>query len=843
MSAPIKWPGRLAAFAKLRPIYLPPILLWTISFVGGAALSLATAGLWIVSLSVLCATVLSFFVTSTRNTTPRNRTLHAALILFAPTLLAVGFWRAESTKFEPDSLALADLGAQIVRLEGTVIEDPQFTAGGIRVLTSARQLTLGDEQRALDELVLLHATEPLDITVGDRISAHAVLSPTARATDDYLAWLAKRRIAASGLATPGSVQIESRGELPWWQRVAADARSTLNDRLSEALPPPLSAIAQGMVTGRRDAIDSDLRGTLNDTSLSHLIVISGSNLTLLTTIVMAASAWLLGRRSAAALAIVAALAYGTLVGPDPPVQRAMWMAIVFAAAHLLGRGASALYAVTATAGLMIALEPHILLDLSFQLTLAGTLGIVILMPSLTHDFLSGQRGLSGSLRDAALLTMVASLATMPLIILNFERAALIGIPANLLAAPLFAWMLLGSAATALIGLFSESAASVVAWPLAWLPLRWLVIVAESFSRLPGAGVPVIGFGHVHLLLIYGAVLVVALRPHRDRIRRWYRRPRSSGQSRPNPLHAVGLDLIPNLRVHLSRAALGGAIAAAAAAIWLSACEAPSDQLQVHFIDVGQGDSALIVTPDGRNILIDAGNQPDAIRSSLRQHLPANTRSIDLLIVTHPQSDHAEALWAITDFYEIKHALVNPHFESTAFGRRILDLLHREGTAIEVAAAGQRIAFPGEPGIALDILWPPVRGLSELHLGDPNATSLVVRAHYLDAAFLFAGDINAAQELDLVRQPCPGAAHACNLRADVLKVAHQGSRYSSTSLFLESVRPSIAILSAGANNPHGHPHQSVVRNLRRIGAETLLTAEHGDISILTDGRRISVETER
>jgi len=835
--------SRLAAFAELRPIFLPPLLLWTASFVGGVALSLATAGLWVVALSVLCATVLSFAATSSRNTAPRHRALQIALILFAPTLLAVGFWRAETTKFEPDSLALAELGTQEVRLEGTVIEDPQFSAGGVRFLLSANRISLGDEQRSLDEHVLLHATEPLDLAVGDRISARAVLSPTARATDDYLAWLANRRVAASGRAEPGNVRIESRGELPWWQRVAADARSALNHHLRDALPPPLSAIAQGMVTGRRDAIDSDLRGTLNDTSLSHLIVISGSNLTLLTTIVMAATAWLLGRRSAAALAIAAALAYGTLVGPDPPVQRAMWMAIAFAASHLLGRGASALYAVTATAGLMIALEPHILVDLSFQLTLAGTLGIVILMPSLTHDFLSGQRGLAGSLRDAALLTMVASLATMPLIILHFERAALIGIPANLLAAPLFAWMLLGSAATALIGLVSESAAAVLAWPLAWLPLRWLVIVAESLAQLPGAGVPVIGFGHVHLLLIYAAVLAAAFRPHRDRIIRWYRDPHGSSQSRPNPLRAVGLDLLPNLRAHLSRAAWCGVLAGAAAAIWLSACAAPSDQLRVHFIDVGQGDTALIVTPAGHSILIDAGDQPDAVRSSLRKHLPANARSIDLLIITHPQSDHGEALWAITDFYEITRALVNRHFDSTAFGRRVLDLLRAQGTAIEVAAAGQRIAFPGEPSLALDILWPPVHSLPEHYLADPNATSLVVRAHYLDAEFLFAGDINAAQELDLVRLPCPGAPVSCDLRADVLKVAHQGSRYSSTSLFLESVRPSIAILSAGANNPHGHPHQSVLRNLRRIGAETLLTAERGDISILTDGRRISVETER
>ena len=840
MFSPTRW---LAAWAGLRPIYLPPLLLWTISFVAGVALSLSMAGVWIVALAVLGAASLSFAVGFAGNATPRNRALQAALILFAPTLLALGFWRAESTKFEPDSLALADLSGQIVRVEGTVVEDPQFTAGGVRFPVVARRIALGDQRRTLDERVLLHATEPLSLAVGDRISARAVLTPTARTTDDYLAWLANRRIAASGLTTPGGVSVQATGQLPWWQRVAADARATLNDRLRDALPPPLSAIAQGMVTGRRDAIDSDMRTTLNDTSLSHLIVISGSNLTLLTTILMSAFAWLAGRRPAAALAIVAALAYGTLVGPDPPVQRAMWMAIVFAASHMLGRGASALYAVTATAGLMIALEPHILLDISFQLTLAGTLGIVILMPSLSHDFLSGQRGIVGSIRDAALITLVASLATMPLIILHFERAALIGIPANLLAAPIFAWMLLGSAATALIGIASESAAAVLAWPLAWLPLRWLVIVAERLAQLPGAGVPVIGFGHIHLLLIYAAILTAAFRPHRDRVRRWYRMPLASGRARPNPLHGIGLDLLPHFRAHLSRAAWTGIVAAAGAAIWISACSSPADQLRVHFLDVSQGDAALIVTPEGRNILIDAGDQSDAIRSSLRRHLPANTRTIDLLIITHPQSDHGESLWAIVDFYDIKLALVSQYFDSTGFGRQVLDLLRRQGTDVEIIGAGQRIALSGEPDLAFDILWPPRHSLPEQYLADPNSTSIVVRARYLDAAFLFAGDLNAAQELDLVRKPCPAAVEPCDLRADVLKVAHQGSRYSSTSLFLESVRPSVGILSAGENNPHGHPHESVLRNLQRVGSDAYLTSERGDISVSTDGQRISISTER
>ena len=143
---------------------------------------------------------------------------------------------------------------------------------------------------------------------------------------------------------------------------------------------------------------------------------------------------------------------------------------------------------------------------------------------------------------------------------------------------------------------------------------------------------------------------------------------------------------------------------------------------------------------------------------------------------------------------------------------------------------------------LDLLWPPAAGLPESYLTDPNATSTVLRASFGHAVFLFTGDINAEQELDLVRGPCVRSVHSCDIGADVLKVSHQGSRFSSTILFLERVRPTVAIVSAGVRNAHGHPHAEVMANLDRIGATSLVTAERGDISLSTDGRSISFATE-
>ena len=824
--------------------YQPPLLHWALAFSVGAALALTDAASWVVAMALAGVVALAIASCARIDAVPRRQRLHLALILLSPVLLGAGYWRAADTRLAADSLGTADLAGQTVRLTGVVAEEPQYRSTGIRLLLDAETIEIGSDQRHVDDRVQLHVPDPQDIEFGERIALDAVLTPTSASDDEYLQWLANQRIAASGLVRAGSLERLGEADIGWRRSLAADARRALDSSLRDSLPPPLSGIAQGIVTGRSDAIDPELRTDLNDTSLSHLIVISGSNLTLLITMVMAASAWLIGRRGAALLAILAALSYGTLIGPDPPVQRAMWMAVVFASSHLLGRGSSALYAVGATAALMVAIEPPVLLDLSFQLTLAGTLGIVILMPTISQDFLSGQRGLSGAVRDTALVTLVATLTTMPLIALHFERASLIGLAANLAVTPLFSWIMLGSALTAVVGLLSDGLAAIIAWPFAWLPLRWLVLVAEQVAQLPGAGTAVQGFGHVHLILIYAAILLASLRTHRERVARWTRTSDGADAATATTwIGRIGLETIPELRSCLRQAFVCGVVSAVAAALWLSADSGPADRLHVHFLDVGQGDSALLVTPAGSSVLLDTGEQSHDVLTALRSHLPTNSRRIDLVVITHPQSDHGEALWAVLEHYDVGQVLLNSYVDQTSFGRRLVDLLEQHDIPISVAEAGQQMEFAGSTPLTLDVLWPPARGLPDEYRDNPNSTSIVIRARYGEAVFLFTGDINVEQELDLVRSPCPFQSQPCELRADVLKVAHQGSRFSSSMLFLETVRPSVAILSAGADNPHGHPHEEVLASLAAIGAASLLTADRGDISFATDGSSISVTTER
>ena len=797
-------------------------MLWASAFIAGVAVGQLGSG-WLAPALCIAALLAAISASRLRLEQPAAR-LSFALLLLTPLALAAGFWRAEQSRdpqFERLNLSAAAVAEQRLTVTGVVADHPRLRWQRSEIRLRAERIALADEQIEVDSDLIVRLPLSTNIARGDRIQLRGfrVLrdDPGASNWRDYAE---RRRAAAVGEAD--AARVLERSGVGVARRALDDARAAMNRSLAAALPPPLAGVAQGMVTGSRDSLDRALREDFNAVGLSHLIVISGSNVTLLAAIVIALFAWLVGRRAAGLLAIAAALCYCLFVGPEPPVLRATAMAVVFTAAHILGRPASAPYAITLAAAGMIAASPHALLDVSFQLSFAGAFAIAALAPTLSERFLSGDRGLRGALLDTAMINIIGLLATMPLIALHFERVSLAALPANLLATPLFAWMFLGAAASGAIGLISDSLGAALAWPLAWIPLRWFVLLAESFAAWPGASRSVADFSPLHAALIYAAMAVAAIRPWSEHLRP--RAIRSRLPAATAPILAAGL------------------LAAAAAAVWLAAFPR-SDALRIHFLDVGQGDAALIHTPTDQIVLIDGGAETDILLPQLRAAMPGGARRIDLLISTHPQIDHIGGFIGLFGRYDIGRILVASPNRRAALGRRLEQLAAEHGVDLAAAHAGMRIRLPGEggqPDLTLDALWPQgePQDAEEPNL---NAQSLVFRLGYGGFRALFTADVGAAQEIALARQAC-GAAR-CDLRAQILKIPHHGSGGSTTDLLLRRVRPSLAIISAGEGNPHGHPHPDVLALLEREGVELLRTDRHGRITIVTDGAAIAWRAER
>lgn len=257
--------------------------------------------------------------------------------------------------------------------------------------------------------------------------------------------------------------------------------------------------------------------------------------------------------------------------------------------------------------------------------------------------------------------------------------------------------------------------------------------------------------------------------------------------------------------------------------WLIIKELSSSNLEVVFFDVGQGDAIFIETHDGFQILIDGG--PDlTVLEKLAKEMPFYDRTIDLIILTHPEKDHLFGLLEVLKRYKVENILWTGVVRETAEWQEWEKLISEEAmpAAGLIAQAGQRMVLQEEPLILLNLLH-PFENLEGREFKNSNDTSIVAQLVFGEVSFLFTGDITKKVEKKLIEQ-------GINLESEILKVCHHGSKTSSSLGFLEKVSPEVAVITVGENN-YGHPHAEVLANLEKFGIEVLITRELGDIKFV------------
>ncbi len=253
----------------------------------------------------------------------------------------------------------------------------------------------------------------------------------------------------------------------------------------------------------------------------------------------------------------------------------------------------------------------------------------------------------------------------------------------------------------------------------------------------------------------------------------------------------------------------------------------TDNLKVNFLDVGQGDSIFIETPQMHQILIDGGPN-STVLEKLQNLMPLADRTIDLVILTHPEKDHMQGLIEVLQRYRVNYILWTGVVRDTAEYQKWIESLIKEqerGAKIITDYASKSIKAGN---VSIDILYPVVN-LSGKELKDSNDSSIVFRLVFNENEFLFTGDISSQAEKDIVSKEF-------NLQSDVLKVSHHGSKYSTSAGFLEKVKPEIAVISVGKNS-YGHPTAETLQRLENFGIHTLRTDLDGDIEIVSDGNNI------
>jgi len=251
-------------------------------------------------------------------------------------------------------------------------------------------------------------------------------------------------------------------------------------------------------------------------------------------------------------------------------------------------------------------------------------------------------------------------------------------------------------------------------------------------------------------------------------------------------------------------------------------------LEITFFDVGQGDSIFIELPNKNQILIDGGPSV-VILEKLAGEMPFYDRTIEMVILTHPEADHLFGLLEVLKSYKIENILWTGVVRKTAKWKEWHNLIEKEGSNTKIARAGQRIILQRKPLIYLDILN-PLENLDGKEFEDSNDSSIVAKLVFEKDSFLFTGDITEKAEKKII-------SSGAFLDSDVLKIAHHGSKTSTSQEFLERVLPEIAVIQVGKDNSYGHPSPEVLAKIEEFDIQCLRTDKNGDIKIFSDGEKI------
>lgn len=249
---------------------------------------------------------------------------------------------------------------------------------------------------------------------------------------------------------------------------------------------------------------------------------------------------------------------------------------------------------------------------------------------------------------------------------------------------------------------------------------------------------------------------------------------------------------------------------------------PDGTLEVHYIDVGQGDAALLLTDEGA-VLVDSGTGESG--EKVAAYVAARTNTVDYMFLSHPHEDHIGGASDVIDAVEVKNIIMPDMTADSVTFDRLLDAVENSGASLTRARAGDTYSVDG---IEIELLSPS----AEDDYGEANNMSIVMRADFGSTSFMFVGDAESEVERALLDR---GLVRRCN----VLKVGHHGSQTFSTEAFIEALSPEIAVISCGKNS-YGHPHAETLDRFRRHGADVLRTDRDGTVVIISDGVSVSLK---
>lgn len=741
--------------------------------------------------AVLVALALTAVVLAGASTTGRSILAHLGIVVLAGALLFPALQHHGSTD---EALVLAEQQGLVVELTVIAAADPAPPASGPPWARGGQQMR-ARTVRGVARIGREEVTLPASLPVLVRASGEPV-HDLARVRDGDFAHV-RGRVAVSGtLVVLRATEVHPVASAGLSGRARA-ARHELRRQaraVTSSLPADEAALVRGMTTGDTRGMGEPTEEIMRRAGISHLVAVSGANIALVLAAVLG-PLLLCGVRRRPRLLIggIVMAGYVWLVGDEPSVQRAATMAVPLLAARFAGVRASPVAALALTVALWSVLDPVTAASVGFLLSALATAAILLAAPPLASALTELSRGRVG--RTAALVIavpLVAQLACTPVLILLTPEVSAWAVPVNILVGPLVGPSTVIGLLALVLGTLWPAGAEAL-WTLAAGGAHLVLLIARAADALPGSRIAV-PEGAPGALLAVAVLLVAAI--------------------------AVAARRLP-----LTRWAVAALLVAALTpgAVRLLPVAAGT-QWTVAMCAVGQGD-ALLLRPrpadaQAATVLIDTGPDPAALRQCLDR---LQVRRIDLLVLTHPHRDHTGGRAALTGGRTPQQQWICPLPEAAR------QTVPRAPTT--VATTGRTWQ---RPGLSLRVLWPGSAedahrtSAAEHGAGEGDAAndcSIVIEALWEDGTRLVSlGDLEPAAQQELAALD-PGPA-------DIVKVAHHGSRFQHAPLYRQ-LEPDLALVPAGRDNEFGHPTEDALTLLRETRAGVLRSDVHGTVVLPAD----------
>ena len=579
-------------------------------------------------------------------------------------------------------------------------------------------------------------------------------------------------------------------------------RDRIKEVIANTFPEPYHGLMIGLMLGEKSLVSEELKEIFIDSGVMHILAVSGLHVGIISGFLLFLLGMLRIPKNIKYAVVLFLLAfYMTVTGFRSSVIRATIMFSILIIGRMINRYGNSFNSLFFAAFIILMINPLILYDSGFLLSFFVTFSIIYLVPVITSIFSTGLKWFDNGLS----ISIAAWIGLFPLSAYFFNKVSIIAIIANLFIVPLASVAVLLGFITFFMGFISIQFASFTA-SIGYLFLRLMVSLVDAFSSIPFSFIHIGQPSIIGVILYYLSFIII--------VEILFKKKYSLRINGKTIILALMM-IVVIVSMHLFF---------------------PKDEIEVHYLNVGEGDCAFIQFPNNRNILIDGGGSPgsefDVGEKIVMPYLRRKgIQKIDVMILSHPHLDHLEGLLPILREFDTRLVMDNRIECDIPEYNEFISLIEKKKIPYHHTVAGEH--FKIDKFTEMIILNPGDNNKKIFDDNDFNNNSIVLKLCYKESSFLFTGDIEEEAEQSLM-------SWKGILASDILKVAHHGSDTSTHKAFLKVVNPVIAVISTGKNN-FGHPSDAVIQRLEKNGTSIFRTDKDGTIIIKTDGIDYAIKT--